>query len=145
VADTREMKAAYGRRYARIAKRAADDMVKRLKDDAPVGKDPRKPGGTLQRSIVATPKAQRGVRIVYAVGPRVDYASFTNEGADEHPIVARNAPLLVFPWDRGPRGPGIYAFPRVKHPGQEGTQWFTKAIKEWPDAIRQAARSEVTT
>lgn len=36
---------------------------------------------------------------------------------------------LRFYWDRGPRGPGIYFFWAVKHPGFEGGDWADRAMK----------------
>lgn len=55
-------------------------------------------------------------------------------GTKEHPVAARRAKALRFFWEKGPRGPGIYFFKRVQHPGYRPT-------RDWrEDAMRKASQ-----
>lgn len=140
MADTKAVKKELQARYTRTAKAAAESLVVLLKEGCPVGHDIRKPGGTLQRSIKSTRRGGAGIRQTYSVGTDVKYASFTDTGAQAHPIVARRAPLLVFPWER--EGWRLFIGKRVNHPGQKGTKWFSNIMTpaRWHTAVDRAVR-----
>ncbi len=69
-----------------------------------------------------------------------DRARFVREGTRPHPITARPGGVLRFDWPQGPRGPGIYFFRRVNHPGTAPNDFVAAAL----DEIRQAALAELT-
>lgn len=92
---------------------AASFLTKELRRVAP------RRTGTGARSIAARPAT--GQRIaggwVWRFFSRF-YMLFTvPPGTRAHPIEAKRAQALRFFWQKGPRGPGIYFFKRVQHPG----------------------------
>lgn len=140
MADTKAAKKELQLRYSRAAKDASNTMLMRLKETCPVGHDIRKPGGTLKRSLKATRRGGAGERQTYSLGSNEKYASFTDTGAQAHPIKARSAPLLVFPWER--EGWRLFIGKQVNHPGQTGTKWFSNTMTSarWHTALDNALR-----
>lgn len=59
-------------------------------------------------------------------------------GTRPHPIQARRARALRFYWKKGPRGPGIYFFKRVQHPGY-------RPVFDWRRVAMQRARPQIQT
>lgn len=68
---------------------------------------------------------------VYYEGKKAFLVDILEKGARKHPIVARNVSALRFYWERGPRGPGIYFYKSVRHPGVKGTRFIAKAVEQW--------------
>lgn len=54
---------------------------------------------------------------IYASGPHAFLLPMLAGGTKPHPIVAKPGKTLRFFWDHGPRGPGIYYYKSVMHPG----------------------------
>ena len=97
--------------------------------------------GALSRSVKTTPSQARGDMIVATIGSPLDYAAATDTGSKPHRIVARRARALRFFWERGPRGPGVYFYRSVHHPGTKGTGWFTKEMPtRWLHALQTEGR-----
>jgi hypothetical protein len=59
-------------------------------------------------------------------------------GTRPHEIRARKAKALRFYWEKGPRGPGIYFFARVHHPGY-------RPAFDWRRVALERARPQVAT
>lgn len=86
--------------------------------------------GCLENSIVKrieqTPEGI-AIRMVSDTSPcspkHESYSLFVHEGTQPH--VIEGNPLLAFPWDHGPDGPGMYFFAKVQHPGTQPNRFFT--------------------
>jgi hypothetical protein len=76
------------------------------------------------------------VAITYKIAVTADYAEYVEFDTQEHEIEASNAPLLVFFWENGPNGPGIYKFRKVQHPGTTAQPFFFPTEEEWYEALR---------
>jgi hypothetical protein len=85
--------------------------------------------GRYLRSIHSTLRDPTRLR----VEARAPYAMVLERGSRPHVIRARRASVLAFYWDRGPRGPGMYFYPRVHHPG-------TRPYNILRDGVRRAGR-----
>jgi len=60
------------------------------------------------------------------------------EGTRPHPIFPKRAGgWLAFQWDKGPRGPGIYFFRRVNHPGTRPNDFPARAFARVRAGIMQ--------
>lgn len=64
----------------------------------------------------------------YASGPHAFLLPIFIYGSKPHPIVAKNAAALRFFWPNGPRGPGIYYFKSVQHPGTDPHPFIAQAM-----------------
>lgn len=64
----------------------------------------------------------------YAGGPHAFLLPIFIHGSKAHPIVARRAQALRFFWERGPRGPGIYYYKSVWHPGTDPNPFVAQAL-----------------
>lgn len=56
----------------------------------------------------------------------VPYAIWVHEGANPHEIRARNAPRLVFFWEKVG---SLVAFPVVQHPGNKPNRFLERALR----------------
>ena len=125
-------------RGAQIAGQAREGLERALKVAAPVGKpspwQTHEPG-QLRDSIAVNVRFDQVKFTFHAVAP-VDYASFTNDGAGAHPIVAVNVKVLRFDFPKAGLSPAF--FPRVLHPGSQGTQWWSKTLEQWPAILADA-------
>lgn len=65
-----------------------------------------------------------------------DYAEFVEFGTSPHVIHATNAPELVFFWEDGPRGPGIYHFRSVNHPGTLAQSFLAPTLDDFEEQLR---------
>lgn len=63
-------------------------------------------------------------------------------GTKRHPIPkSLGGKILRFFWPKGPKGPGIYFFRQVDHPGTKPNPFTDRALKTWlPGAERQLRR-----
>lgn len=52
-------------------------------------------------------------------------------GTAPHPIYARNFKFMVFWWEKGFNGPGVYRFRRVNHPGTRPNPYVDRALQRW--------------
>lgn len=66
----------------------------------------------------------RGEAVVTFDAP---YAAAYHEGARPHVIEARNANVLAFEWPK--KGPGIFFFSRVNHPGNQPHRFLLEAAE----------------
>jgi len=57
--------------------------------------------------------------------------------ASSYPITPRTAKLLAFYWENGPRGPMVYHFARVSHPGVYGQFYINETLRIWRPALAQ--------
>jgi hypothetical protein len=97
--------------------------------------------GNLGRTIRATPAKATGPfsvsGSVFAGGPDAPYAIPVHEGSRPHKIVARNAPMLRFFWEKIGRN---VAFRSVNHPGVKARPFLrnamTRVIATDPDVKR---------
>jgi len=83
----------------------------------------RKPG-TLRDSIVVR-MVNRGGKVSVEVGSDDEVALLHHEGTQPHPIVARNAPRLVF-WSA--RAGRVVVAKRVNHPGTRPNRYLTDSL-----------------
>lgn len=120
---------------------ALPDLVR---PDAPVSKpNPLSTGtpGALRDSIRSEQTGFRGDAVSGVIYSDLIQALTTDRGARPHVIRPRRpGGRLVFWWDNGPRGAGVYAFPFVNHPGNPPMNWWTPSIeRNWPRALQEAA------
>lgn len=89
----------------------------------------------------------RGSRLevrFYAGGPHAFVLPFLTEGTRPHVIptggsaaqMAKGYPLRFF-WEKGPRGPGIYHYWSVNHPGTKPNPFVDEARKESGEPLRR--------
>jgi hypothetical protein len=113
-----------------------DDLLTALRNGArPLGQRwvaianqfvPRKTGAYAQSIFYRTYIREDTVEIrAYSEQPK---GAWIILGTQPHYIEAVNARALRFYWERGPRGPGIYYFAHVNHPGAKPNDWVAKAI-----------------
>ncbi len=76
----------------------------------------------------------------FKIGMPQPLADFITKGTRSHPIVARRAKMLRFFWDQGPKGPGIYYFFSVNHPGTKANRFIGRAVRRWKPGARRALR-----
>ncbi len=71
-------------------------------------------------------------------------AKTTDQGSPPHPIEGR--PLLRFWWPNGPRGPRIYFYRFVNHPGNAPMNWWLPALREafGPTLLAKAVSTPLT-
>lgn len=106
---------------------AAPELQSRLRKAAPVSEG----GGDLRDSISVTADG-----LTTHVQVAVEYATYTTEGTDPHPIVARNARALRFFWPQvGPPQPRYYR--SVMHPGTKPNDWYQPVLGTWSDIVAQ--------
>jgi len=108
-------------------RRAAPELLRRLRADVPVAEDG---GGTMRDSISVTPQ-----RLSVEVRVAVDYASYVVEGTPSHRIPTSGNTLLAFEWPR--IGPGTFYFMNVEHPGTDANDWYSPVIDEWPRILER--------
>ncbi len=97
---------------------AAQKSLEAIKLEAPrsKGEGPHLADGLRVRTYESGPGAFNAR--VTAGGPHGWLLPLILEGTRAHPIYPKKAGgLLRFQWDKGPRGPGIYFFRKVNHPG----------------------------
>ena len=68
-------------------------------------------------------------------------ATFIIKGTRRHPIVARRARSLRFYWEDGPKGPGIYFYYAIDHPGTKPNRFAGRAVRRWRPGARMWNRS----
>lgn len=109
-------------RYARESVRKTTAAVNRKAvQNAPGGQYST---GALKQSIKWSMKTV-GFSSVGTSGSDLPYAIFVERGAEDHEILARNAPNLRFFW----RKRGVwFRGPRVSHPGQAAQNFLTDAL-----------------
>lgn len=102
-----------------------DKLVDTLKERCPVSDD-----GVdhMVDHIERTPVRELGDKLTAQITVDVDYAEFTDEGTDPHPIYGR--PWLAFEVDGETVILNAERTP-VMHPGTEGTHWWTDSLDEW--------------
>lgn len=67
--------------------------------------------------------------------------NFIIYGVQEHEIYPKSpGGILAFYWERGPKGPGDYAFYSVNHPGQKSNDYFSRAL----DRLDQEVERSIT-
>lgn len=111
-----------------IGEQASAILVRALRKAAP------RRTGAGARSIMRRPARGEKVRRlewVWRIFARY-YMLFTlPPGTRPHEIRPRRARALRFYWERGPRGPGIYFFSRVMHPGYKPEfDWRKVALEQ---------------
>jgi len=57
--------------------------------------------------------------------------------ASSYPITPKTAGLLRFYWENGPRGPMIYHYAKVSHPGVYGQFYINETLRIWRPALAQ--------
>lgn len=100
-----------------------------------------RPPGQLRRSIKATRAVPSPRGASFHLRAPVIQAATTDKGARAHIIRARRAKVLRFWWGAGPRGAGVYFFPKVNHPGNAPQNWWGPGLQHVGQrTLRQAAR-----
>jgi hypothetical protein len=90
---------------------------------------PKRTGVYSQSIFYRTYQQQTGVELRgYSAKP---LGNWIVEGTKPHVIRAVKAKMLRFFWEKGPKGPGIYFFYKVNHPGTKKNPFFSKALDEW--------------
>jgi len=107
-------------------RRAAPQLLRRLRADVPVAEDG---GGTMRDSITVDPS---GLSLEVRVA--VDYASYVVEGTPQHRIPTSGNKLLVFEWDVIG---GLAHFMNVLHPGTTANDWYHPVIDDWPSILER--------
>lgn len=124
MADLTEFRQRLRRRWETAVERAAPKLEESLVRAAP------RDTGRLADSVEVT---ARGLSAL--VGVPVDYATFTTEGTQPHRIIPRNARVLAFAWPK--KGPGIFFFRSVNHPGTTGQPWYADQTSRWPNLVEE--------
>lgn len=116
---------------ARVSASAADARYQTLRRRAP------RDTGELRDTSYVRLRQAGPVLWVYEVVFPAEQASYTDKGTRRHPIVGR--PLLVFYW---PKVGKVVFLPKVNHPGNKGTKWWTDGYtdSQWGADLRAAAR-----
>lgn len=85
----------------------------------------RRTGELEDNIILRTLETPAGLAVeIVAEAP---YSLFVHEGQQPHTISARNAPKLVFLWERSGQ---IESFSSVEHPGAKPRPFLTTALKQ---------------
>ncbi len=105
-----------------LIQEASDALTGQLRAVAPVRKSPGSGilGGTLRDSLVFD-VGQLGATLL-----GVEYAKYVITGTVPHPIDAKNAPELVFFWEKIG---GIFHGPHVNHPGTRENDFRFQALE----------------
>lgn len=111
---------------------AVEAMPDIIRERAPIGTSSptsvREPG-ELRRSIrVGRNPIIGGTLLTATIVAPVIQAKTTDQGAPPHRIDGN--PLLRFFWPNGPKGPKIYVFRFVNHPGNPAQNWWEPALRE---------------
>ncbi len=131
MADATDLKQRFILGCRDAVERAAQQMVDNAREKVKVNT------GHLKDSIQDPYLLQDDeLRISYVMEATADYAQYVEFDTPPHEIAAVNAPLLVFFWQDGPHGPGIYKFKRVHHPGTEAQPFFFPTQEEWREALQ---------
>jgi hypothetical protein len=131
-----------------MAREQSRELVAALREEAP------KKEGTFAAGIrYRTTLTPSGVRsTIYVGGEHAFLLPIIVRGSRAHEIpmggalaqLAKGYPLRFF-WEDGPRGPDVYYFWRVWHPGTKPDDFVQRALDErWPhiqEALRKVARS----
>lgn len=120
--------------------KATDELLAARRDEA------RTLGGNLAQYMRAeAPKGKTGRYIksigyqtfikgkeigfrVYAAQP---LTMWIVQGTRPHIIAARRAKVLAFYWEGGPRGPGMYFYKFVNHPGTQPNPYIERAMAKF--------------
>lgn len=90
----------------------------------------------LARPIVGDPLGL-SLRVVSDTTPcspsRTAYSLFVHEGTLPHVIKAKNGGVLRFFWEAGPKGPGVYFFRSIQHPGTQPNHFLTDNLHVFVD------------
>jgi len=90
---------------------------------------PKKTGQFAQGLGYRTDERPGGVTSTfYASGPHAFLLPIFVHGSKPHPIVARRARALRFFWEHGPRGPDVYYYKSVWHPGTDPDPFVSLAL-----------------
>jgi len=81
-----------------------------------------------------------GNGVGFTVTTKQPLGTFIVRGTKAHVIPARRAPALRFWWDKGPRGPDIYYFKSVNHPGTKPNKFISRAYRRWIPGARSDLR-----
>lgn len=85
------------------------------------------PGPHLADSSLVE-RIDRGNERVYLIGFESEHVGPYYFGAAAHVIVPRNARVLAFKWPK--RGPGMFFFRKVNHPGNAPHPFLNEAVME---------------
>ena len=144
----RDVQGRFARRSAQLAQMQRDmtrqegrAMVDLLREMAP-----KKSGEFAQGISYRTDVQPGGTSVtVYVRGKHAHLLPFLTEGTHAHLIprggsaeqMAKGYPLRFY-WEKGPRGPGIYYFWSVRHPGFAPKFFVAKAIEQRLPEMRRA-------
>ncbi|MHB1937070.1 MAG: hypothetical protein ACYCOR_10850 [Acidobacteriaceae bacterium] len=105
-----------------LIQESADSLTGQLRATAPVRKNPGAGvlGGTLRDSLVFD-VGQLGATLL-----GVEYAQYVIQGTVPHPIDAKNAPELVFFWEKIG---AVFHGPHVNHPGTRPNDFRFRALE----------------
>jgi len=105
--------------------------------------------GEFARGIVFKTFERPGSTVmkVYATGEHAFLLPLIRYGTDPHPIpkggsaemMAKGYPLRFY-WEKGPRGPGIYRFWSVNHPGTDPNPFVDETVAEIEPEILEGLR-----
>ena len=115
---------------AEAARKRVEDATARMTDDlkraAPVDT------GELRRKTGVEVSTQTKNKISATAVIDVEYADVVVGGSRPH--VIRGNPTLAFRWPR--RGPGVFFFRSVNHPGTTANPFFERIINRWGEYLR---------
>jgi len=94
-------------------------------------------GGELRRDLMAH---EEDKKTEWAVGSTKEYAPPQEYGAKPHPIVATDAPFLVFWWEKEQKWVTTSA---VQHPGHEAQPFLRPALDEHRDDLKENIDDEL--
>lgn len=133
-----------------FARSEGRQLVEALKAEAP------KASGAFAKGLRRSPtkgvdKAGSTEVTIIATGKHAFLLPFIIRGTHAHEIptggaaaqIAKGYPLRFY-WEKGPRGPGIYHFWRVWHPGTKANNFIHRAVKRRQNPMRQGAKRTMT-
>lgn len=89
----------------------------------------------------------KGGDVGFTVTAPQPLATYIIRGTRAHPIVARNAKMLAFPWPDGPKNhpaydpkSGLFFFYSVNHPGTKRNPFISQAYRRWLPGARSDLR-----
>lgn len=67
--------------------------------------------------------------------------NFINFGTAAHSIDPKSKDgVLTFYWENGPKGPGVYHFQHVDHPGTRPNPYYFRALDRFNDELKESVK-----
>lgn len=126
------------RAEARVVEYGARRMMMTYRTDAPRSTSPGQHFADSFEMRQQTQGSGKSSAEVFSAGSRAFLLPLILGGTRPH-VIRSTGESLVFTWDRGPYGPGVYFFRKVNHPGTQPNRFD---IRSW-DRVRPELQTEI--